>query len=771
MLQLVAMSAKQQTSKGDRFLKGLWLIPIVVLGYIGYMNLLPFGGTLTYLIDVGGDDAGGEARITEPFDRISNKMMVNGTTFRKLKKSGVYFETEDRRLGITEEVEVRLRFKDNFPGDGQFILGARGKEEMGYFWKDIYIPFYGQLTDLPLLAEDGNIKVYATGEESSARFGSVDEFQQNPPLGSVIARNDRDLSINQRVTPEEYGKIAGGEFATGYAFPIPLAGDIDKNGWLETNTILRGPHTFHFFASTSTLELKITKRDLNGYEGGDMLDILIYSLDGTLRAQTTIPDDGDATESRNLGDPQHSTLTLDNPERGTYKLVLESIGVGDDLVITHLGLNQPKLVATEHMLLAGNVYLNEEPEPMTMWYYLVSEGEIKFLAWHNSALQNVTVSREDYTKTLNIDTLNEWFTTGLLKPDIYKIEAEKGDIHIVAPKGYFAFTQDSLFLPTSSLNREENGTLVINTALRDASTFWTYITNGSLKLEVTKQDLNWYEGPDELKVEVYSFDGELVGSTIISDDGDEDKSMEGGPLQAENLEISGLQEGAYRIDFKCDGDLLIRQIKVNQQRFVVSKRVNLIGRNPLYFEKALPFDPVSLYLRDFRGNELRFFTAHTTGLQNISISGNSLERQIEVSKINEEFNTNLEPGSYRLTVPRQDIVIMSDDYFSFTPDSFFLPKRCEVLDLKYDLSWVRGNTDYMIVDYKDYAAPVEDNGWLVAQARWNGEDLLIKDNKLSFHFSVPHLDQVDNQEKVIPIDWIEIKLKILPLWERMGWGG
>lgn len=297
VLEWADMSAKQRTTKGNRFLKALWLIPIVVLGYIGWMNFLPLGGTITYLIDVGGDDVGGEARITGPFDRISDKMMINGTSFRELEKSPVYFDLDTPRLGIADEVEVRVRFKDNFPEDGGFILGAKDKDEWNYYWKDIYVPFYAQLADLTPVAEDGNIMVYATEKGSNTSFGSVDKVQQNPPLGSVIARNDQSLSIDQGVSPEEWGEIDVSEFVTGDAFPVPLAGDIDENGSFETDTSLRRAHTFYFFTSGGTPELKITKRDLNGYEGEDMLDILVYSLDGTLKASGTIPDDGDATTS------------------------------------------------------------------------------------------------------------------------------------------------------------------------------------------------------------------------------------------------------------------------------------------------------------------------------------------------------------------------------------------------------------------------------------------------------------------------------------------
>ncbi len=169
----------------------------MVLGYIGWVNLLPFGSTPTYLIDVGGDDSGGKAMITGPFDRISDKMVANGTSFRELEKDLVYFELDSRRLGDAAEVEVRVRFEDNLPSDRKFMLGARDEAEWSYCWQDIYVPFYGQLADFPLVAEDGSIKVYATGEGSSASFDSVEEFLQNPPVGSVVARNDKGLSIDQ----------------------------------------------------------------------------------------------------------------------------------------------------------------------------------------------------------------------------------------------------------------------------------------------------------------------------------------------------------------------------------------------------------------------------------------------------------------------------------------------------------------------------------------------------------------------------------------------
>ncbi len=201
----------------------------------------------------------------------------------------------------------------------------------------------------------------------------------------------------------------------------------------------------------------------------------------------------------------------------------------------------------------------------------------------------------------------------------------------------------------------------------------------------------------------------------------------------------------------------------------MNKRVFLVGLNNLYFKDGgLPFDPISLYGKNFKGSEHKFFTPHSDGLQQMSIRGNGFYTEVDVNKVDTWFNTSLEPGAYQLIAPRQDIIIEYDGYLSFTPDSFFLPKRCKVVDLKYDLSWVNENSDYIIVNYGDYASPVKDDGWLIAQASWRRRDLYIESSKLSFCFNTPHLDK--EPARAIPVDWIEIELKTLPIWERMGWG-
>jgi len=128
----------KSSNTAKRFLKILWLIPILTVGYIGWTNLMPLGATVDYFIDIGSKDTQGSAKITGPFDRISGGKCADNITFRELKRDLVYFELNDRRLILVSDVSVAVRFKDNFPKGTRFRLGARNKQEWSYDWKDAY---------------------------------------------------------------------------------------------------------------------------------------------------------------------------------------------------------------------------------------------------------------------------------------------------------------------------------------------------------------------------------------------------------------------------------------------------------------------------------------------------------------------------------------------------------------------------------------------------------------------------------------------------------
>jgi len=513
----------------------LWLIPILFLGYIGWFNLLPFGGTVNYCIDVGGEDDTGTAKITGPFERLSPGQSIEGISFRELKKQLVYFTFSDPLLSSASEVSVKVRFKDFFPGNSTFRVGAQNSKDGGYSWKEGYIPFYGELHQFNLVAADQRGSLYAARHESNSEFQSLDDFLNNPPLGSSIATDATKLDFNY-----------------------------------------------------------------------------------------------------------------------------------------HLG--------SEEML-------------------------------HD----------------------------------------------------YFNCTDDHL--PVSVVNRELIDVLLIDSPLRGGHTFWTFVNNGSLKLTVIKQDLNWYEDSDQLNVSINSPDEALIAGISIPDDGETGVTKINGPLQKEELTVEDLKPGVYRIDFKGGNDLLIRGLAINQKKLVVEGDVFLAGTNKAYF-KDPEVNYVSLFTHNFKAGKVLFRTSHNSGLQHIEIRGRGSSSDVDIDSVHMDFPADLKAGSYRLTFPVQDILIKHQGYFSFTPDSYFLPQRIKVTNMKYDSEWLRENMDYFLVNPENYLIPQDDNGWLVMQTVWQRDELFITGNSLNFCLNVPHLSQIDNSEKIIPIDWIKIRTVFRPLTRR-----
>lgn len=749
--------AVQNVSLQQSF-KALWFIPVIALIYIIWMNSMPLDFTACYTIDFGGEDTTGEARIIGPFERISDGIVMDDVNARCVEKDMVYFELKSEMLRNASEVSMRVRLRDEFPENGALIIGARDKSESGYQWKESYIPFYSNLVSLPMVAMNETTRIYAIGSDGSSNFKNVDDFLGNPPFGSVIATNMNDLNLNQVVNQEEFGYIDGEKFTVMYDPNFHLISDVNNKNNLDSETSLRGSHEFYFFSNGGPLELTVTKRDLNWYEGEDTLEVLVNSLDGIRSVVITIADDGDENKSNRLGDSQQETLKIEYLEQGLYHLSIKSLGAGDDFVITRLQINQGNLIVPDRIFLAGDFYLSEEATLSSVWCYLFNSSEIQLVTAHKPAMQSVIVSGEGYNQTINIDAINTEFTTGLLKAGIYQITSEKGDIIVKTPSGYFSFTKNSVFMPVSDSTNQGKDKFKIETSLRGGHTFWTYVDNDTLELEVTKQDLNWYEKPDELEIQVYDLYGELKSSTSIPDDGNIGNGKEIGGLQSASLMLQEIKPGAYRTELKGNADLLIRKIEINQGKLVLEKKAWMVGTSNSYFKNGLDLYPGVLFGKNFSTGELRLLTYHNSGLQQVGIAGENINERVDVNEKNTSFSVSLQPGAYCVTIPRQNIIIEFAGYISFTPSSFFLPERCEVIDLKYDLSFVQEHADYIILNLQDYLEPIVDyEQWIFAQASWKADGLFIEDNVLRFCLRVPHLKK--EPEKTIPIDFIEITVK------------
>lgn len=113
------------------------IIPIGVLLYIGYMNTLPFGGSQSFSIDVGGADTEGLASLAAPLERFSQPLSIDGTTCRRMQHGLVYFEAQAPRIQANSRVVVKVRLGGNLADGSEILLGARDKKEWSYAWQEL----------------------------------------------------------------------------------------------------------------------------------------------------------------------------------------------------------------------------------------------------------------------------------------------------------------------------------------------------------------------------------------------------------------------------------------------------------------------------------------------------------------------------------------------------------------------------------------------------------------------------------------------------------
>jgi len=83
---------------------------------------------------------------------------------------------------------------------------------------------------------------------------------------------------------------------------------------------IRGTATVLLRPDSETLKVVIEKRDLNIYDGEDVLDVMLLAPDRTVAASFTIPDDGSARKSGMAPEVQTRELTAEVTKPGLYRL-------------------------------------------------------------------------------------------------------------------------------------------------------------------------------------------------------------------------------------------------------------------------------------------------------------------------------------------------------------------------------------------------------------------------------------------------------------------
>ncbi len=332
---------------------------------------------------------------------------------------------------------------------------------------------------------------------------------------------------------------------------------------------------------------------------------------------------------------------------------------------------------------------------------------------------------------------------------IYKIDSELKNenlIEIENSSGLIIASSIPINNTSNKINFSKEETQ-INNAIRGGHTFYVY-TSGELELNVEKQDLNWYNGSDELTISLYDANGVKITNTTISDDGiktvKQDKKIidtQAGELFAENL-----SEGVYKLVFS-DFDGIIRKVDINTNRIVVAGQVYLANSN-IFFEDL--GSPTALYTAFGRNASISFKTWHNQGFQTIAVNN----QKVKISERINESVFNALPGNYSIKAEKNDVIVSTPGYFAFSRENYFEPFANRIIPFKNNYDWLNSDVDYIIVEYNPPVS--ENNSWITGEVSLNLNQLYIKDNKLSMVFNTPHLAKEQYKNYTIPLDWINI---------------
>jgi hypothetical protein len=232
--------------------------------------------------------------------------------------------------------------------------------------------------------------------------------------------------------------------------------------------------------------------------------------------------------------------------------------------------------------------------------------------------------------------------------------------------------------------------LIINTQLRGTQNFYVYI-KGNFEITVWKNDLNWNNNSDTLKISLFYPNGTLIKNETIADDGITKISKEYTDTQSATLSVNGLKEGPYKLKLENNADMLIKKIKLNQNKFVADNYIQLFDTpysvdnyNPkdyiintslrgthnllVYVDGDFSakvskrdingvngLDELNMTLYDMQNRIIKSEIIADDGITNVKINKNNINNQQE--RISAK---NLDAGTYRLELKNNaDMIIIS----------------------------------------------------------------------------------------------------------------
>ncbi len=350
-------------------------------------------------------------------------------------------------------IHAVIKFK---PGPKEIKLGIKGDEKDKYLYKPFYHMFVQEAKTWAQVKGISNILYQRT-----KHYNSIVDLIDNPPKKESI----------------------GAYFINMETLLKNVPGDHKSN---VISTFLRGSHTFYIWVDSAPLNIKVSKQDINMYDGEDKFKINVYKGDKKI-AEKEIPDDGMTTNTLLKKDPQTEKIELADITPGIYRLDLIYDGKGSDSIITRLEVNQEKIIA-KSLFILDNKPSTIYTDSVNLTSQIIHEGYLAPIKVNDKF--EISILQSGTKVTTDLETLTKTKFDG---KNLFKLYSIKNDI-VYSGDGYFAFSKDQYFNPDiikrTDLNAVEN--------LDDIDYIFTTLTPARQEGDWLVAEINF--DPEELNI-------------------------------------------------------------------------------------------------------------------------------------------------------------------------------------------------------------------------------------------------------------------------------
>ncbi|MCG2796680.1 MAG: hypothetical protein L6427_12635 [Actinomycetia bacterium] len=356
-------------------------------------------------------------------------------------------------------------------------------------------------------------------------------------------------------------------------------------------------------------------------------------------------------------------------------------------------------------------------------YMPINNNSLNMLKWYKIEDKDRTL----YQKSDVYETIDGFLDE---LPQLAEAELAQGRRYSVATY-YYQVDQPKPFIDDARANEPTR----VNATLRGPHTFYAYVTGDKRpRLSITKQDINIYQGNDELSIHIFKGD-EVVYSRTIPDDGDTSASIVPGKPKRVDMMLPDLSEGVYKIVFHCGSDLLISDISFSQNYFCAFGEVFLADHD-IYM--VGPSKEVTLYTD---AEQISAMMRHPEFSQVMEINE---EGSVVIPEGSKTVVRELEEDISSVKMEMGDVIVESkDSCFAFSEESFFDPFPLKTLDYRPDVALT--NVDYIIAGY---TTPEREGESFTRAASIDVSGVIATDGILRFAVLSPGLVE-DNGEIII----------------------